>query len=340
MPKKRFKSKKSKNKKIFKIRYILYIVSIYIISNLTFNYLKDKKINIDNKEFINILLSSNNNLIKKDYNSSKIINSIFKFFSNIDITSPVTALDSSIASNVVKIDNNHTDNYDNIDELEKISNYIEDPNPVEIQEPIVYLYNSHQLENYSQNNLEVYNIKPNVMLTSYMLRENLNNAGINTIVEETNVTELLRVNNWKGSKAYDATRLLINDAKDKNKSLKYFIDLHRDSVSKDKTTITINNVAYARFYFVIGLENPNYAENMKFAKKLDSILNSSHKGISKGILQKQGKGVNGVYNQDIDKNLILIEVGGVDNTIEEVKNSIDVLSEALIKYIKEDNYGS
>ena len=175
------------------------------------------------------------------------------------------------------------------------------------------------------------------MLTSYMLRENLNSEGINTIVEEENVTEFLRINNWKGSKAYDVTRLLINDAINKNKSLKYFFDIHRDSVSHDKTTITIDGINYARFYFVIGLENSNYAENMKFATKLNEMLNNSKKGISKGILQKQGKSVNGVYNQDINKNVLLIEVGGVDNTIEEVKNSVDVLSEVLIKYIKEDS---
>ena len=340
MSKKRFKSKKVKKKKIFKIRYLIYLICIYLISNLTFSYLKDKKVNIDNKEFLKALLYSNNNMVKKNYDSKEVINSVVKLFSNVDISSPITALDSTIASNVVKVDNSHTDNYDNVEELAKISNYIEDPNPIEISSPIVYIYNSHQLENYNPNNIEVYNIKPNVMMTSYMLRENLNKANINTIVEEENVTELLRINNWKGSKAYDATRLLINDAKDKNKSLKYFLDIHRDSVSHDKTTITIDNIPYARFYFVIGLENPNYQENMAFAKKLDAILNSSHKGISKGILQKQGKGVNGVYNQDIDKNLLLIEVGGFENTIEEVKNSVDVLSDALIKYIKEDNNGS
>ncbi len=336
MPRKRFKSKKPRKKKIIKIRYIFYLICIYLISNLTFSYLKDKEISINNKDFIKVLLSANNNITKKEYNSNKIINSVVELFTNVDISSPVTALDYKIASNVVKNDNSHTDSYDNVEELEKISNYIEDPNPTDISDPIVYIYNSHQLENYNTANTEVYNIKPNVMMTSYMIRENLNKAGINTIVEEENVTEILRVNNWKGSKAYDVTRMLINDAKDKNKSLKYFIDIHRDSVTHDKTTITIGDVNYARFYFVIGLENPNYEENMKFAKALDSMLNSTHKGISKGILQKQGKSVNGVYNQDIDPNVILIEVGGYENTIEEVNNSVDVLSDALIKYIKED----
>jgi len=337
MPKRKFKSKKLRSKKKIYVRYIIYIIAVYLISNLTFSYLRNKEFNIDNKEFLTTILSANNNITKKDYNSNKIINNIMKLFTNVDISSPITALDYNITSNVVKVDNSHTDSYDNIEELEKISNYIEDPNPTDINNPTVYIYNSHQLENYNTNNNEVYNIKPNVMMASYMLRENLNKANINTIVEEENVTEILRINNWKGSKAYDVTRMLINDVIEKNKSLKYFLDIHRDSVSYDKTTITINEKVYARFYFVIGLENPNYQENMKFAKKLDAILNSTHKGISKGILQKQGKSVNGVYNQDINSNVLLIEVGGLENTIEEVNNSIDVLSDALIKYIKEDS---
>ena len=337
MPRRKFKSKKLRNKKTKMIKYIIYILVVYIVSNLTFSFLKDKKINVDDKSFLTTLLSSNDNITKKEYDSNKIINSIVKLFTNVDISSPVTALNYNISSNVIKTDDAHTDNYDNVLELEKISNYIEDPNPTDVNEPIVYIYNSHQLENYNTNNVEVYNIKPNVMMASYMLREKLNNANIRTIVEEENVTEILRINNWKGSKAYDVTRMLINDAIEKNKSLKYFIDIHRDSVSYDKTTITINDKKYAKFYFVIGLENKNYEENMKFAKKLDTILNSTHKGISKGILQKQGKSVNGVYNQDINSNILLIEVGGFENTIEEVNNSIDVLSSALIKYIKEDN---
>ncbi len=336
MAKKRFKSKK-RNKKHTKIKVLLVILCVYLISNLTFSILKNNKITINNKEFIKTLLDSSNNIVKKDYDKNKIINNIVKFFSKVDINNPVTALNYDISNNVVKVDNGtHEDNYDNISELEKVSQYIEDPRDEKINDPIVYLYNSHQLENYSSSNLEVYNIKPNVMLASYMLREKLNEAGINTIVEEENVTEILRVNNWSGSSAYKVTKMLINDARNKNKKLNYFIDLHRDSVSRDKTTIKIGDKNYARFYFLIGLENENYKENMKIAMSLSEMLNTSYKGISKGILQKQGKGVNGVYNQDIHKNVVLIEIGGVDNTIDEVKNSIDVLSEVLIKYIKGD----
>lgn len=338
MPKKRrFKSKKKRNNKLFKIKYLLYALIIYFGCNITVNFLKEKKLVLSNKNFINLLLSDTNHVIKKEYNSSKIINGLFKLFSNIDISDPVSALDTNISSSVVKVDNNnsHEDNYDNIDELERVSKYIEDPIPSKkSNDPIVYIYNSHQLENYTTTNNEIYNVKPNVMMTSYILREKLNEYNIPSLVEEANINELLRVNGWSGSSAYKASKLLIEDAKEKNKTLKYFIDVHRDSVKREYTTIEINGVTYAKLYFVIGLENPDYKYNMEFATKLDKILNDEYKGISKGILAKEGKNVNGVYNQNLDKNLLLIEFGGVDNTIEEVKNTVEILAKKLSEYIK------
>ncbi|MBQ7140583.1 MAG: stage II sporulation protein P [Bacilli bacterium] len=338
MPRRVFKSKKiTKKKQKIRLKYILYILGIYLMGTLTFNYLKNHEISISNKDIFSVLLSDTNHVIKKDFDSSKLINNFFKLFSNVDISKPVTALDDNIASTIIKVSSNDNDDYSNLGELEKVSKYIEDPNPEEnLENPIVYIYNSHQLENYSANNLEVYNIKPNVMMTSYMLREELKKYGINSLVEETNITELLKVNGWGGSSAYRASKILIEDAIEKNKSIKYFIDVHRDSVSRNYTTTEINGKTYAKLYFVIGLENPNYKYNMEFAKKLDEMLNSTHKGISKGILAKEGPGVNGVYNQDINKNVLLIEFGGVDNTIEEVKNTTQVLAKKLSEYIKSD----
>ena len=45
--------------------------------------------------------------------------------------------------------------------------------------------------------------------------------------------------------------------------------------------------------------------------------------------------MDGIYNQDVDKNCISIEIGGVDNTIEEVYNTLEVLSNVLTKFVGE-----
>ena len=74
---------------------------------------------------------------------------------------------------------------------------------------------------------------------------------------------------------------------------------------------------------------------MEIAERINNISNKYYPGLSKGILKKEGEGVDGIYNQDVDKNCILIEIGGVDNTIEEVYNTLEVLSNVLTKFVGE-----
>ena len=50
-------------------------------------------------------------------------------------------------------------------------------------------------------------------------------------------------------------------------------------------------------------------------------------------MKKGGAGVNGIYNQDISSNAMLIEVGGVDNNIDEVLNTIEIISVILKEQI-------
>ena len=61
-------------------------------------------------------------------------------------------------------------------------------------------------------------------------------------------------------------------------------------------------------------------------EKMNNYLNDNYPGLSKGIYEKKGMGVDGVYNQDLDKNVLLIEIGGIDNNYEEVNNSTEILS--------------
>ena len=56
---------------------------------------------------------------------------------------------------------------------------------------------------------------------------------------------------------------------------------------------------------------------------------------SRGVLQKEGAGVNGIYNQDISKNAVLLELGGNENTITEVLNTIEIISTIIKEHINE-----
>lgn len=331
----KMKLKKPIKKRIKKT--FIYIVIIYLIFSITFYYSLKNSSAINNTEFINFLLKGGNSHLIGDYKLVNIVNKSTKFLFNIDLTSPTSILDTSIVSSNKEYE--HNDDYSNLEDLKKVSSYMSDPNPVDINNPIIYIYNSHQLENYNSSNLDIYGITPNVLMTSYLLKEKLNSKGISTIVEDTNLTEFLSLNNWDHSGSYKASRIFILDKKNKYSTLKYFIDIHRDSVSKNITTININGKDYARILFVVGLEHDNYKDNIKISEDLNNLFDKYYKGLSRGIYKKEGPGVDGIYNQDISPNSILIEVGGVDNNIDEVLNTTEAISNILYYYIKGENNG-
>lgn len=204
--------------------------------------------------------------------------------------------------------------------------------------PTIYIYQTHANEEYSYNKNNIYNIIPTVKTASYILSDELKKLGLNTLVEKENTISILNSRNLPYRDSYKISRELMEKRSLENPNLEYFLDIHRDSVKKSITTTTINDIKYARIMFLLGLKNKNYLENKEVITKLNDYINKNYPNLSRGIYEKQGKGVNGIYNQDYHKNVLLIEVGGYENTIDEVNNSLKVISDALYNYIqKNDN---
>ena len=170
-------------------------------------------------------------------------------------------------------------------------------------------------------------------MNNYILEDIFNKNGYKTIVEEESISEIINSNNWPYYNSYKASRILLEKNIVKYPSLKYFIDIHRDSLSKEKTTVSIDNKSYASILFIVGLENKNYKDNLEFTTKINDSINDKYPNLSKGIYKKQGVGVNGVYNQDFSPYTILIEIGGKDNTVEEVLNTSLAFTECYMEVI-------
>ena len=202
--------------------------------------------------------------------------------------------------------------------------------------PTIYIYNTHQSEKYKYDKKEDYNIDYNVILASYILKWNLSDLGLNSIVETKSISKTLKDNNLKYSQSYKASRLLMENAKKSNPELNFFIDVHRDSSVYEKTTCEIEGIKYAKILFVVGLEHDNYEKNLELATILNNRLKKINPCLSRGIYKKSGKGVNGIYNQDYSPNTILIEVGGQYNTIDEASRVLKVMASILYEYIMED----
>lgn len=116
------------------------------------------------------------------------------------------------------------------------------------------------------------------------------------------------------------------------KSIQYLIDIHRDSQPKKITTMNINGKSYARLFFVVGKKNENYDNNLSLAKEIKQKLEEKHPGISRGVFVKTKDDGNGAYNQDLSSSSMLLEFGGVENTKEELNNTIKAFAEVFSEY--------
>lgn len=198
-------------------------------------------------------------------------------------------------------------------------------NLIKKDEPKVYIYNTHDEENYSNEGFEIYNITPTVKLASYMLQDELNNLGINTIVEERPVIKQLKKQNLPYNYSYDISNKYCKEIKEKYPSIIYFIDLHRDGIDKKLSTITINDKSYAKMMFLLGMNHNNANKNLEVVTKLNNYLNKNYQGLMRNIYKRNDL----TYYQELSSHNFIIEIGGQDNTYTEVYNSVKAFAMAI-----------
>lgn len=304
--------KKFRTKRHIKVKFIPYLIIIFIvfISIIILTYISS--LNLIKNNVVTLLENSNVQTI----NIKNLKKDLVTLISGFDVNKPITLLEkvSNYEKNKV-IAFNFSRN-----EVEK--------NMIEIDNnPVVYIYNTHQTEEYVSNDLSI--PTPTVLTGAYYLRDLLEKMGIKTLVEETSIKDILNENNWNYTQSYRASRINLEKVKNEYPSIKIFIDFHRDAVPRSLSTVSINDKSYAKVLFVIGKEHDNYLENLNFTNELNSIIETNYPTLTKGILQKEGPGVNGIYNQDIKENVILMEVGGNENTLEEVTNTLDLIAPVI-----------
>lgn len=202
---------------------------------------------------------------------------------------------------------------------------------------VVYIYNTFQTDKYKSNYFNSYSIASYVTQASFMLGEYLKDYGIGSVVEEESVVEISKSENIPYTNSYAASRILLERSVEVTPSLTYYFDLQLSDYDYEETTVIIDGVSYAKILFVVGTDNGKYVENRAFAVKLEEILTGISKELSRGVSLRGGVGYQGVYNQDYSDHALLIQVGGVHNTIDEVNRSLKVLANVIATYIKEEN---
>ncbi|RNA68849.1 stage II sporulation protein P [Alteribacter keqinensis] len=207
----------------------------------------------------------------------------------------------------------------------------------------VHIMHSHNRESFlpelkgEDNANGAFHDSVNITLAGERLGQELAKRGIGSEVDTSDVYTKLGDRGWQYSRSYDMSREILESAMAENEELEFFFDLHRDSMPRDVTTVKINGIEYAKTVFVVGTKHNNYEKNRDLAEKLHAKLEEAFPGLSRGVYSPLSVGTNGIYNQDLSENALVVEFGGVDNSLDEVYRSVEAFAEIFAEYFFEQD---
>lgn len=123
--------------------------------------------------------------------------------------------------------------------------------------------------------------------------------------------------------------------------IEVIIDLHRDGVNEDVRLVTeYNGKKAAKIMFVNGisrmenksisyLDNPNLAGNLAFSFQLQLKGEAYFPGLMRRIIIKAYR-----YNLHYEPRSVLVELGAQTNTVEEARNSVELLAFMIGEVLK------
>lgn len=194
----------------------------------------------------------------------------------------------------------------------------------------VYIYNTHQTEEYASN---VYGITPSVRTVSDILYSELKSNGISSLVEKRDIIKETKKRGYDYTGTYTVSFDYLTDSKKNNPSLEYFFDLHRDSITGEYARTKINEKDYATMMFLVGASHDDYQKNVNNVNIMKKYLDDNYPGLVRDTyIQKKCS-----FFQDYSPKMFLVEIGGPDNTLEEIYNTTKALSLAIKYYMEVDN---
>lgn len=212
------------------------------------------------------------------------------------------------------------------------------------EEPLVLIIHTHGSESYLENGYGFYSPKETfrsldedktVVHIGAVLCEKLNSLGINTIHDKTMYDQT------DFNRSYNYSREGIKKALAEHPTIKFVIDLHRDSVFDSsgrniKPLTTLNGKECAQLMLVVGTneggsDHPNWRDNLTFATHLQQKMNDLYPTLARPINLRSA-----AFNQALTKGSVILEVGSCGNTIEEAENAILLFAQAYASIIKEN----
>ncbi|MGC4017789.1 MAG: stage II sporulation protein P [Muricomes sp.] len=201
------------------------------------------------------------------------------------------------------------------------------------EEPKVLIFHTHSQEAFADSVPG----DPNTSIVGVgeYLTQLLNQKGIKTI-HDTGVYDIIN-GQLDRSNAYENAEASIRQVLDANPSVEVVIDLHRDGVAEGTHLLTeVNGKPTARIMYFNGLSrtrtngdiaylnNPYIQDNLAFSLQMELASESRHPGFARHIYLGGYR-----YNLHLKPKSLLIEAGAQTNTVEEMKNAMEVLADTL-----------
>ncbi|UCZ54480.1 stage II sporulation protein P [Bacillus shivajii] len=228
-----------------------------------------------------------------------------------------------------------------LEEMEQIKEDMMNDPAEELIENVFHIIHSHNRESFLPELKDTdvaFHDSVNITLVGERLGLELEKRGIGGVVDTSDINSKLNDRGWQYSRSYDMSREVIKQDIETHGDFDFYFDLHRDSQPRDLTTVEIDGKKYARILFVIGKNNPNYEQNLRLAEELHERIKDNYPGITRAVYSPPlVAGRDGSYNQDLDTNSVLVEFGGVDNSLEEVYRTVEIFADAFSDYYFENN---
>ena len=139
------------------------------------------------------------------------------------------------------------------------------------------------------------------------------------------------------SEAYEFAKPEVEQILAENPSIEVVIDLHRDGVADTTRLATeINGKPTAQIMFfnglsrtrvngdLAGMANPYLQDNLAFSLQMKIAAETKYPGFARRNYLRGYK-----YNMDLMPRMLLIEAGAQTNTVEEMRNAMEVLADLL-----------
>ena len=197
----------------------------------------------------------------------------------------------------------------------------------------ILIYHTHSQETFADSDNDP---STSIVGIGRYLTEILNNKYKIPTMHHEGVYDLIN-GKLDRSEAYEFAKPEVEQILAENPSIEVVIDLHRDGVADTTHLVTeINGKPTAQIMFfnglsrtrvngdLVGMANPYLQDNLAFSLQMKIAAETKYPGFARRNYLRSYK-----YNMDLMPRMLLIEAGAQTNTVEEMRNAMEVLADLL-----------